>query len=44
MKRFDELKIEYDSLHRNDKEVLCFLPVHMTVGKVQKLLFKKMVI
>ena len=41
MKRFDELKIEYDLLHRNDKEISCFLPVHMTVGKIEKSLFKK---
>lgn len=24
MKRFDELKIEYDLLHKTDKEVSCF--------------------
>lgn len=41
MKKFDELKMEYDLLHKTDKEVSCFLPVHMTTGKVEKSLFKK---
>ena len=41
MKRFDELKIKYDLLHKTDKEVSCFLPVHMTTGKIEKSLFKK---
>lgn len=38
---FDKLKIEYDKSHKNDNEVSCFLPVHTTVGKIEKSLFKK---
>lgn len=38
---FDKLKIEYDNSHKNDNEVSCFLPVHTTVGKIEKSLFKK---
>ena len=41
MKRFDELKIEYDLLHKKDKQLFCFLPVHITTGKTEKSLFKK---
>lgn len=38
---FDKLKIEYDKSHKNDNQVSCFLPVHTTVGKIEKSLFKK---
>lgn len=39
--KFDKLKIDYDKIHKNDSEVLCFVPVHTTVGKIEKSLFKK---
>lgn len=41
MKRFDELKKEYDDVHKNDKSVKCFLPVHLTKGKEETSLWKK---
>lgn len=41
MKKFDELKIEYDLLHNTDKQVSCFLPVHLTNGKIETSLYKK---
>lgn len=41
MKKFDELKAEYNKLHNKDKSVDCFLPVHLTIGKVETNLFKK---
>ena len=41
MKKFEELKKEYDALHNQDKSVNCFLPVHLTIGKVETSLFKK---
>ena len=41
MKKFDELKKEYDAAHKNDKSVSCFLPVHLTTGKIETSLKKK---
>lgn len=41
MKRFEELKSEYDILNHNASEIFCFLPVHTTIGKTEKTLFKK---
>ena len=41
MKKFDQLKLDYDKVHRNDKSVECFLPVHLTLNKVESNLFKK---
>lgn len=41
MKRFDELKKVYDVVHKNDKSVKCFLPVHLTKGKEETSLWKK---
>ena len=41
MKKFDEMKAEYNKLHGKDKEVNCILPVHLTIGKVETNLFKK---
>lgn len=41
MKKFDELKIEYDKTHMADNTVKCFLPVHMTQGKIETTLVKK---
>ena len=41
MKRFDELKKEYDAAHKNDISVNCFLPVHLTTGKIETSLKKK---
>ncbi len=41
MKRFDELRLEYSTKHQSDKEVDCFLPVHLTFGKKETSLFKK---
>ena len=40
MKKFDELKIEYDAAHKFDKSVVCFLPVHISTDKVEYSLFK----
>lgn len=41
MKKFDQLKLYYDKVHKNDKSVECFLPVHLTLNKVESNLFKK---
>ena len=41
MKRFDELKKEYDITHKNDTSVDCFLPVHLTTQKIETFLKKK---
>ena len=41
MKQFDELKKEYDAAHKNDISVNCFLPVHLTTGKIESSLKKK---
>lgn len=41
MKKFEQLKIEYDNNHKNDKFINCFLPVHLTFNKVENNLFKK---
>lgn len=41
MKKFNQLKLYYDKVHKNDKSVECFLPVHLTLNKVESNLFKK---
>ena len=41
MKKFDQLKLYYDKVHKNDKLIECFLPVHLTLNKVESNLFKK---
>lgn len=43
MKNFTELKIEYNKLHKDDKSLSCFLPVHLIKGGVREEvnLFKK---
>ena len=41
MKKFEELKSEYDLIHSKDTEVDCFLPVHLTTCKKETHLFKK---
>lgn len=41
MKKFEELKFDYDKVHFMDKTAECFLPVHLTVNKVENNLFKK---
>lgn len=41
MKRFEVIKIAYDNIHKNDNDVLCFLPVHLTINKIETNLFKK---
>lgn len=39
MKTFEELKIKYDIDHSEEREVICFLPVHLTENKVERDLF-----
>lgn len=41
MKKFSELKAEYNKIHNKDKKVNCFLPVHLATKKVEINLFKK---
>lgn len=41
MKKFEQSKIEYDKIHKNDKSIECFLPVHLTINKTERNLFKK---
>lgn len=41
MKKFDQFKLDYDKVHSGDKIVECFLPVHLTINKVETNLFKK---
>lgn len=38
---FEELKIQFDATYRNATEIECFLPVHLTHGKIEKSIFKK---
>ena len=39
MKKFDQFKLDYDKVHSDDKIVGCFLPVHLTINKVETNLF-----
>lgn len=39
--KFEDLKKLYNNKHSKDKEVDCFLPVHLTIGKKETNLFKK---
>ncbi len=41
MKKFEELKLEYNIFHKNDKYINCFLPTHLTIGKIETNLLKK---
>ncbi len=41
MKKFDDLREEYYSSHRLDRQVVCFLPVHLTEQKQETNLRKK---
>lgn len=41
MKKFEELKIEYDEFHGKDMVLECFLPVHLTINKIETNIFKK---
>lgn len=41
MRKFEQSKIEYDKIHKNDKSIECFLPVHLTINKTERNLFKK---
>lgn len=41
MKKFEELKLEFNKNNKNTKKVDCFLPVHLTHGKEEKNLYKK---
>lgn len=41
MKKFEQLKLEYDKMHAIDKTAVCFLPVHLTINKTENHLFKK---
>lgn len=37
---FEELKEKYNKEHKKDTEVQCFLPVHLTINKIEKNLYK----
>lgn len=41
MKKFEELKLEYNIFHKNDGYINCFLPTHLTIGKVETNFLKK---
>lgn len=41
MAKFEELKITYDKKHLSESMVTCFLPVHLTTGKIESSLKKK---
>lgn len=41
MLKFEILKEEYNKEHSSDKSVRCFLPVHLTMNKIETNLFKK---
>lgn len=41
MRRFEQLKFDYDKVHSRDKTAECFLPVHLTINKIENNLFKK---
>lgn len=41
MKKFEALKIDYNKKYSQAKEIDCFLPVHLTTGKIETSLFKK---
>lgn len=40
MKKFEQLKIEYDKKYKNSTSIKCFLPVHLTTNKIETNLFK----
>lgn len=37
---FEDLKEKYNHEHKNNVEVECFLPVHLTINKIEKNLYK----
>lgn len=37
---FEELKEKYNKEHKKDTEIQCFLPVHLTINKIEKNLYK----
>lgn len=40
LKKFEDLKLKYDSEHFNDKELKCLVPVHLNRNMVEKKLYK----
>lgn len=41
MATFEQLKLDFDKKYHDAKEIECFLPVHLTKGKKESMLYKK---
>lgn len=41
MKKFEELKLDYDEKYRHEKKINCILPVHLSTGEIETNIFKK---
>ena len=37
---FEKLKEKYNKEHKKDTEIQCFLPVHLTINKIERNLYK----